>query len=335
MGKLISRSIKHGVSFSVLVEDNAPVLYQTKVKKSLESWLDEAQTILNRAMEVCSTALVTPDKVPGKFHNLLSYYFGLPTDCPREKQIICLNAILSRLNRTQTGLNKGVELADRPQMPVRAKIQTSVLKAAGYKDPTESYAGFVYVDFIEKIPRYLSNTYKMKKAKWWESGTLSSTWGEQLNGGGFMEPFYYPIHLNFKIIWPKGGIYCIVTLIHEATHKFAETVDHEYFKDDGSIVDKLDNEISALAPIYLNIHKDKPSDQVFKIVEQEALKTLRSKDSAARKLIEIGVMNAVDNADSLAWFAYDVAQLPGDLELEKVAVGIMSKRKVHPNLQNQ
>lgn len=336
MAKLISRSIKHGVSFSVLVEDDASALFQTKVKKSCEYWLDEAQAILNRAMKVCATALVTPDKVPGKFHNLLSYYFGLPTDSSLEKYIPCLNAIISRLNRTQTGLNKEVELADRPQMPIMAKIQTSVMKAACKGgDPTDNMAGFVWVDIFESVPNYFSKTYKMKKAQWQGGNSLISMLGGQLNGGGFMEPHYHPIHLNFKKIWPKGDVYCTVTLIHEGTHKFADTVDHEYFKDDGSIVDKLDKAISDLGPVYLNIHKNKSSDEVFKIVEQEALKMLRGQDNAARQMQEIGVMNAVNNADSLAWFAYDVAQLPTEQEVGKVVGNILGNRIIHPSLLNQ
>ncbi|WHI53389.1 hypothetical protein P3339_11760 [Microbulbifer sp. MLAF003] len=198
MAKLISRSIKHGVSFSVLVEDDASALFQTKVKKSCGYWLDEAQAILNRAMKVCATALVTPDKVPGTFHNLLSYYFGLPADSSSEKYIPCLNAIISRLNRTQAGLKKGVELADREQMPIVAKLQTSVMKKIGWGDPTDNMAGFVWVDIFESVPNYISKTYKMKKAQWQGGNSLISMLGGKLNGGGYMKPHYHPVHLNFK-----------------------------------------------------------------------------------------------------------------------------------------
>ncbi|WHI53390.1 hypothetical protein P3339_11765 [Microbulbifer sp. MLAF003] len=100
-------------------------------------------------------------------------------------------------------------------------------------------------------------------------------------------------------------------------------------------MDKLDEEIGKLGPLYLNIHKDKSSDEVFKIVEQEALKMLRGQDNAARKMQEIGVMNAVNNADSLAWFAYDVAQLPTEQEVGKVVGNILGNRKIHPSLLNQ
>ncbi|WP_444922112.1 hypothetical protein ACJJID_07230 [Microbulbifer sp. CnH-101-G] len=326
MTKIISRSINQGVGFSVLVEDTAPVLFQTKVKKSLESWLDEAQTILSRAEAMCTTALVSPKKVSGKFNNLLSYYFGLPANCPNDRYRSCLNAILKRLTKTQRGLSSGVECADVSMMPTLAKIQTSAMSAVGLGNPTKKMAGFVWVDIFESVPRYLSNNYK-----------LTTVGGGYLNGGSFKTDYKHPICLNFEEIWKRGENFCIVTLIHEGTHKYAQTVDLDpgYFKD-GGIVDKLDQAISN-GGMYMKIYMEGQGlthDQAFERVVEQALNQLRGQDSAASHMAKLAEVKAVDNADSLAWFAHDVAQLPSEVEVGKVVGGILGNRKIHPSLLN-
>ncbi|MFA0811863.1 hypothetical protein [Microbulbifer epialgicus] len=316
MTNLVSRSIRYGVDFNVLVNDSVLPQFKTKVKTSCGSWLDDAQEILDLAIQTCTTALVTPDNVSDRFHNLISYYFGLPSGCSRERYRACLNAILSRLNRTKSGLSNGVDLADREQMPYLAKASTYVSWAFCQGDPTERMAGFVWQDFLESVPNYAKKAYKIRKTKWdQKNGWISTFLGGQLNGGGFEKPLYYPIHLNFNKIWPKGRAYCIVTLIHEATHKFAETVDHEYFKDDGSILAKLDQAIrdcSVWKDIYLNGDLKNDEDREAKAcarVAEQALKQLRGENPAAKTMQQIGEMEAVNNADSLAWFAHDVALL--------------------------
>ncbi|WP_143730227.1 hypothetical protein [Microbulbifer sp. GL-2] len=315
MTNLISRSTKYGVNFNVLVNDSELPQFKTKVKTTCGSWLDDAQEIFDVAIPTCTTALVQPDNVSDRFRNLLSYYFGLPSDCSQERYRACLNAILSRLMRTKSGLFSGVDLADREQMPYLAKASTYVSWAMCKGDPTEHYAGFVWQDFLESWPNAAKQAYKIRKTKWdQKNGWVSTLLGGQLNGGGYEKPLYYPIHLNFNKIWPKGRQYCIITLIHEATHRFAETVDHAYFKDDGSILDKLDPAIrdcGVWKSIYLEELKnddDKEAKANARVVEQ-ALNQLRGQNPAAKTMQQIGEMEAVNNADSLAWFVHDVALL--------------------------
>ncbi|WP_444959552.1 hypothetical protein [Microbulbifer sp. VVAC002] len=328
MTKIVSRSINREVSFTVLVEDNSPILFQTKVKKSLENWLDEAQTILKRAIDMCTVAITYPDKVPDKFKNLVSYYFGLPMDCPPQRYSNCVNAILQKLSKTQIGLSGDVECADVKMMPTLCKVQCSTISTIGYpfgiEDPSKNAAGFVFVPFTESWGRSISNFCK-----------LSWAGGGQLKGGSFIKPNQNPICLSFSKIWEKGEVFCIVTLIHEGTHKYAQTVDHKYFNDEG-IADKLDKAISEGGAIWMKFHQDsgKTHDQAFKLVVQQAFNQLRGQDAAATLMAELTEVKAVENADSVAWFAYDVAQLPSEQEVGRVITGMVGKRKVHPSLLN-
>lgn len=286
-----------------LVDDKASVSFQKQVLMSGAAWLKDARTRLTRALNYTVKAMVEPTKVASGYWDLLYMYFGLPRLDPASRPHLgALNTIAAKINQTSIGMNGDLTIADLSQMPGVAKAQLKCLNTINWmmgKDDI-SLAGLVFVDVAEAAMRYAKS--------FWKSSPSGVT----------MNPFAGPIHLNFEELGKRGDRSGIVTMIHEGTHKFVQTTDEQYFPEE-SAWDKLEQAIESCRPMIgmkYNTFEDL-------LVDARRIAMMGPLGEAVHNVETMEPAKALNNADGVANYAYEVAEFPTTEELEKALKALM------------
>lgn len=285
-----------------LVDDDAKPDFVKKVVEDGAAWLLEARVVCSRALNFATRALVTPDKVPPAHIDILYYYFGIPrrnaSDVAYKSEI---NDIIKNIQKTKIGLQGDVVIADLSQIPGIAKAQLNCLNTIRWAIGKESatLAGLVFVDVIEGAGRYLKDFFK------------SSPKGVTMN------PYNSPIYLNFEELWKQPHRSSVVTLIHEASHKFAQTTDEQYFPEE-SAWDKLQQGIKDCEKM---IEAYDTFDQMMVQAQQYVM--IGDMGKAITNVSNMDRTKAINNADGVANYIYEVADFETPEELKRVIAAIM------------
>lgn len=269
-------------------------------------WLRDSRRRLTRALVYATRALTEPTKVAGAFWEMFHVYLGGETLDPDNGKLVAseLNPVLAAIGKTLKGLSGDVTIADLGQMPGVAKLQFKCLHAVCWAKgvPAPQLAGLVFVDIAEMAGRY-----------------LKSLWKDPGKGSGFMNPFGSAIHLNFAELLRQGADRgSVVTLIHEGTHKFAQTTDEQYFPDEGAS-ELLDRALDMCRPMISNY-------QDFEQMLADARKiAYRSgpMHEAYGNVQKMPPEKARNNADGIANFVYEVSELPTTDELTRIIQEVM------------
>jgi hypothetical protein len=254
-----------------------------------------AQTNLDAALVYVSRAAGGPlDRVPRPLRHALNLYFGLPAHPTGADAALYKNAlmeIVGRLSRTRHHLAQPtLEIADISDMSWDMCAQVSVInffsKLVGSR-PME-FQGYVYSNALEQFKFKLSSEPIDPIAKPILSGS---------------------IHLkldDFKAATLLRGQ--TLTLIHEATHKFAGTVDHQYFPDE-SIFQKFESKaIKYSSESHTEGTPQAPDDPA---IEARALLKLNKDHATKQALANVALkkpMEMLGNADSYAHLVMDIVE---------------------------
>jgi hypothetical protein len=272
-------------SVTFLVPDNQTVTEREKMLLKAESWLMASQMALTDAVARATSALVYTNQMSATHKRMLQLYFNVPqqtNNAPTPDAVYraALNRIVAVLNTTSIGLNANtLTIADTSQMPGIAKVHAACMLMSA-----SSFAGLVYESPVE--------------------------WASRLIGKAKMPPTVAPdprqgyICLNFNGLYEKGDWYAIVTLIHEATHKFARTEDIIYFdpKEGMTLAEHLETQLDA----GLRMYRDVGVDTTAQEVEMVKNSTLAAHAEKKGKIATNGLMS---NADSFANYAFDAPRL--------------------------
>lgn len=291
-----------------LLDDDAPIATSQRYVEEGTLWLRDARRRLTRAIAYSTRAISQPDKVAPVFWELFHVYLGGPIHTPDNTVAILrdFNPVLAAMGKTLKGLSGDVTLADLSRMPGIAKFQVgcmnAVCKAKGV--PAPQFAGLVFVDLAEAAGRY-----------------LSSLWKDKGSSSGFMDPYAGNIHLNFADLLQHGDRPAVVTLIHEGTHKFAQTTDEQYFPDEGAR-DLLDHALDRCRPMLQMYDK---FEDMLAAARQIAFRTGPLRE-AYTNVQEMSAEKAHNNADGIAQFAYEASELPDEDELGRIVRAVMKGR---------
>ena len=291
--------IRNGAkTITFLVDDGADLTFQRRVVEDGIRWLKEAQNRIGRAINYSLKAMHSPSEVADAYWEFLYMYFGIPVNKDKSQYLNDINSVLAKLNQSLIGLSSdNLVIGDLSQMPGIAKAQLNCMNTISSllgKESSSVMTGLIFVDVVEIANRYIES--------FWKSSPSAVT----------INPFASPILLNFPKLWEIGERYSVVTLIHEATHKFAQTTDEQYFPE-LSGWDHMENAIEQLRPLmYLHY----PTFDALMVDARKIMLTGKFSE-AAKKIGEMARVKTLNNADSVANYAYEVAEFPSTEELEK------------------
>lgn len=118
------------------------------------------------------------------------------------------------------------------------------------------------------------------------------------------------IYMNFSLLVEKNPWWGIVTLIHEATHKYASTTDEQYFKpSEGDFWQWCLKSAATQREMWeLTGEKEAMEDRSYVNVVDYVVATLgRSEIDNIRRM---GTAKSLNNADGLARYAHSVVGFP-------------------------
>jgi len=260
-----------------LVPDTMNVTAQERLALKSEAWLAAAEMLLNTAITRASAALVYTQDMSDAHKRMLALYFNVPLGSEDAVYKDALNRIIQGLAPTFRGLcAPRLTLADISQLPGAAKALACVTGGAS------RFAGVVYESPVEWASRLVGKTQAPPHVA--------------------DDPQLGYICINYELMYQQGDAYAIVTLMHEASHKFARTIDTIYFdpKDGQTLFEHMESSLDKLQPL---------RDANIDVTVQEASLVSRAILSAhEKKKSKIVKYELFTNADSLANYAYDATR---------------------------
>ncbi len=278
----------------------------------IPEWLRAGQIALTKAIKFSGSILGKPEKMSPRFRLLLFLYFGVPRDADPAQCTRVITLITPALLQTLHGMSlPEIEIADVSQMPWIAQAQRKCMGLLSelLEKPQGELAGVVFESYLESTTRAISEYFSPRS---------------------FFSPKEGRINLNFDLLWresarAKDPSYSVKTLLHEATHKFAHTLDKHYFPDQ-PIYDSFEKNID------LNmLFQD--SFKTFEELAEDAWKKTKALPSVSGTLAaveKLSLDDLVKNADGIAnrSYAWDVAALSTEIkEMKKAIKAVMKPQK--------
>lgn len=198
-GKWNSLDIGGGVKIKIKGKDFSP----TDVKDTQDVF-KEARTDINIANQIVNDALSSWSE---KTKALAERYFFVASNALEEAHAQKIRSVISA---AQTGLNQPMSLKLVDGAGTRASVP-------------QSSQEFINNNSISVKPNWIKHPGSDDKSTMYAAGIRFDRW--YLQGSGIEDKTVPTIVLRAK------------TLIHESTHRFANTKDYAYFKDDGVALD--------------------------------------------------------------------------------------------------
>lgn len=260
----------------------------SQAQRDVGDWLGTALMTLDRAMDYSAHAYRPGVTLTPKFRFLLHTYFRMPRNPRQSDWVAVVNEIVAKLNQTRVGLTMPFILRDLTLLSGWPNFCMTCLGKINRRRWHEvKMAGLVY-ESVGEVKR--RKEYEKKFGR----GTLAT-----------VRPKGEPIYLNFEYVWrvareAKMREYPVRALIHEATHKFAITRDVGYLPYDTKVAEKTFVNADAFTRMGVTLS----DEQFFKPIK------LGAEDTALMTaLAKHDTKTLLENADSLAWYATDVAAL--------------------------
>ena len=269
----------YGQNITFLLPDGCSTEKCERMVLSTSAWLGASKGILTTAITRASAAMVHTNNMSEMHKQMMFMYFNIPLTSSDAVYKNALNKVVQVLNATLRGLSKPtLTFADISQMPGLARLHCGLTF-----QKTSSFAGLVY----EGPAEFLKNRLSLK---------------EHAPIGAVERPLEGYINLNYELFFKQGDVYSIVTVIHEATHKFGRTTDLIYFdpKEGKTQFEAAMDNLAAFGPMRtagLDV-----SDQEAKVVNDAV------RDAHAAKKSKIDSGGLMNNADSFANYAFDAAR---------------------------
>lgn len=282
---------------SLTFTDDAKPDFIKGVKEQFPGTLREAQGRLARALSFTARMYGKIDQTSPAFRDLMHLYFGLPIEMDARSKVdysTALHQITGRLNKTYINLcQPTLEVVDIGEVPPDMRAQVClfnlVRKALGKEEL--SFHGYVWVRIPELLSRKLEQSRSPEGAL--TMGSLSGS-----------------IHLSFALVLKDNPRMAVLTLIHEASHKYAGTVDNLYFPDAG-----LFRTYQQLLLPFASIQGKDPSDPSFRAETHGKLPaTGGAVKEALDALAKFKLDDALSNADSYAHYVMDACELEAEYE---------------------
>lgn len=272
-----------------------PQGFRANVVQRLPVAFKNAQNHLEKALGVLSGAASKPvDRVPRVLRHALHLYFGQPSQPSPQQGVLYTKAlmeIIGRLSRTRQYLaQREIAIADISDMPVAMCAQVAAMNFVSMlmkRNPLE-FKGYVWSGLLEQAQVALSQSSVDPIAKPVLEGAIHLK----------LEDFKAATMMREQTL----------TLIHEATHKFGGTVDHQYFPDDSMLQKYEAKALKLSAKSHLSGEQLAPDDPG---IEARARQKLEQDPETKMALQNVAMKQPQDlllNADSYAHLVMDIAE---------------------------
>lgn len=273
---------------TMVVQDSHPYQQQMAIVGKVVKWTLKARTCLTEAVAYTTLAMTRPALVHPIYWESLYYYFGLPLSDPSDGHYNnSLNKIRNALITTSNGLNGDFTVSDIEELSGMYGLLYRASRSEGKKD-----MGMVHKDLAEEIGNAARNLFGMSPPR--------------VDGPQTRESHIY---LNFEQLMPKKSWWGVVTLIHEATHKYARTIDAQYFNaDDGDMWKMYTASISSQREMAKLLGRE--DSYIDRIEQARRAVTSRLGADALANIRTMPTADALNNADGLARYVHSVAAFP-------------------------
>ena len=271
-----------------------PAGFKNDVRTRLPLALKGAQVRMTAALgRPCHEASKPVERISRPIRQALHLYFGMPLHPSAEEAGLYKNGlmeIIGRLSRTSLQLNQPtIAIADISDMPLAMCALVSVTNAfnkilgRGALD----FHGYVFAEASELLKRKLDSIPS--------DPVITATLQGEIHLR--LEDFRAATLMRMQML----------TLIHEATHKFAGTVDHQYFPDE-SIFQEFQRKVLKYSAASQTTEPLAPDDVS---IESRARTSLEKNKETKEALAKVGYCQPGEmrkNADSFAHYVMDVSE---------------------------